>query len=292
MTEEGRFEFAWQASDGLRLWAQGWRPQAEPRAVVCLVHGGGEHSGRYAHVAAALTAASYAFLAFDLRGHGRSEGPRGHAPSYEVLLDDLGRFLDEAARRFPGLPRFLYGHSLGGNLALNYALRRRPALAGVIVTSPFLRPAFRPPPWKLALGRVLYRLWPLFSMSNEVNPQALSRDRGIARAYTSDPLVHNRVTARAGLDVLQAGRWAIDHAPEFSLPLLIVHGGADAIASPEASRRFAERVPSAVTLRVWEGLYHEVHNEPERQAVLAFVLGWLQEHTAALSANYGRPQDG
>ncbi len=277
------FQLQRQASDGLQLFAQTWQPEAEARAVVCLVHGLGEHSGRYAHLAAALTGADYALLAFDLRGHGQSGGQRGHAPSYEVLLDDIARLLDEAAQRFPDRPRFLYGHSLGGALALNYALRRRPQLAGVIATSPLLLPAFEPPAWKVSLGRIMYSLWPTLSLSNEVNPHHLAHDPAVAHAYVDDPLVHNRVSARLGIDMLQASQWALAHAAEFPLPLLLMHGGADPITSPDASRQFAERTPGDCTFKLWEGLYHEIHNEPEQQEVFKFVVAWLQAHTSATS---------
>ena len=114
------------------LYARGWAPKDKPKAVVALIHGLGEHTGRYAHVGAALTEKGYALLGFDLRGHGKSGGPRGHLPSSEAFMTDIDRFLEETAERYPGLPQFLYGHSLGGLLVLNYALRRKPRLAGVI----------------------------------------------------------------------------------------------------------------------------------------------------------------
>ena len=123
-------EFTQQTPDGVQFYFQGWQPETPPKAVVCLVHGLGEHSGRYAHVAAALNDAGYALLGFDLRGHGKSGGPRGHTPSYDTLMDDIGRLLAEAAQRYPGQPQFLYGHSLGGNLVLNYALRRKACRLG------------------------------------------------------------------------------------------------------------------------------------------------------------------
>ena len=138
-------EFAQQAPDGVQFYFQSWQPETPAKAIACLVHGLGEHSGRYAHVGAALNVAGYALLGFDLRGHGKSGGPRGHTPSYETLMDDIGRLLAEARQRYPGQPQFLYGHSLGGNLVLNYALRRKPGLAGVIATSPAIRTATPPP---------------------------------------------------------------------------------------------------------------------------------------------------
>ena len=273
------FEFGLKTEDGLQLFAQGWKQGAEPRAVVCLVHGLGEHSGRYAHVARALAQAGYATLTFDLRGHGRSEGRRGHTPSYEALMDDIAHLLDEATRRFPNRPRFLYGHSLGGNLVLNYTLRLRPQLAGVIATGPLLLTAFKPPAWKITLGRIMYNLWPSLSLKNELDPKDISRNQDLIQTYTNDPLNHDLVSVRFGIDMLRAGEWALEHAAQFLLPLLLMHGGADSITSADASRRFAERLGGRCTFKLWEGLYHEIHNEPQKQEVFDFMTAWLQAHT-------------
>ncbi len=275
-----RFEFGWQTKDGLRLYAQGWKPEAELKGVVCLVHGLGEHSGRYEHLAAFLNQAGYALLAFDLRGHGKSGGQRGYAPSYEALLDDIARLLDEAANRYPDLPRFLYGHSLGGNLVINYALRRRPQLAGVIATGPFFRAAFEPPAWKLTLARIMYNLWPTLSLSNELDRQALSRDPEVVRDYDEDPLVHDRLTPRLTMDMFQAGLWALEHASELSLPLLLMHGSADRLCSVQASREFAARAGDRCTLKIWDGFYHEIHNEPEQEQVFEYLLEWLNSRVS------------
>jgi acylglycerol lipase len=274
------FEFGWQTKDGLRLYAQGWQPETEPRAVVCLVHGLGEHSGRYPHLAAFLSQAGYALLAFDLRGHGKSEGQRGYAPSYEALLDDIAHLLEEATERYPDRPRFLYGHSLGGTLVITYALRRRPQLAGVIATGPFLRAAFEPPAWKLSLARIMYSLWPTLSLSNELDRQALSRDPQVVRAYNEDPLVHDRLTPRLTMDMFQSGLWSLEHAGEFPLPLLLMHGGADRVCSPQASREFAAQAGERCTLKIWDGFYHEIHNEPEQGQVFGYLLEWLNSQTS------------
>ena len=275
-----RFEFGWQTKDGLRLYAQGWQPETAPKAVVCLVHGLGEHSGRYGHLAAFLNQAGYALLSFDLRGHGKSEGQRGYAPSYKALLDDIARLLDEAANRYPDLPRFLYGHSLGGNLVINCALRRRPQLAGVIATGPFFRAAFEPPAWKLTLARIMYNLWPTLSLSNELDRQALSRNPEVVRDYDEDPLVHDRLTPRLTMDMFQAGLWALEHASELSLPLLLMHGSADRLCSVQASREFAARAGDRCTLKIWDGFYHEIHNEPEQEQVFEYLLEWLNSRVS------------
>jgi alpha-beta hydrolase superfamily lysophospholipase len=271
------FEFGWQTEDGLQLYAQGWQPETEPRGVVCLVHGLGEHSGRYKHLAAFLNQAGYVLLAFDLRGHGKSQGQRGHTPSYEALLDDIAHLLEEAAERYPDRLCFLYGHSLGGNLVINYALHRRPPLAGVVATGPLFRPAFEPPAWKLTLARIMYSVWPTLAMSNELDRQVLSRDPAVVHAYNEDPLVHDRLTPRLTMDMLQSGLWALEHAAEFPLPLLLMHGSADRLTSAQASREFAAQAGERCTLKIWDGFYHEIHNEPEQGEVFAYLLEWLND---------------
>lgn len=278
--KEKHFEFKWQTPDGLQLFVQGWQPETKPQAVVCLVHGLGEHSGRYVHLATFLTQAGYAMLAFDQRGHGKSQGQRGHTPSYKALLDDIAHLMDEAAQRFPNRPYFLYGHSLGGNLVLNYGLHHRcPQLAGMIATSPWLRLAFEPPVLKVTLGRIMNRLWPTFSQANGLDPQDLSHNPEVVRGYENDPLVHDRISARLFMSVYQAGRWALEHAAEFALPLLLIQGSADRLVSIEASRNFANHVSGDCTFKLWEGLYHEIHNEPEQQDVFSFLITWLEAHT-------------
>ncbi|MCS6844193.1 MAG: lysophospholipase [Caldilineales bacterium] len=271
------YDVQWRSADGLLLVGRCWEPDDQPKAVVCLVHGLGEHCGRYAHVAAALNNAGYAVLACDKRGHGRSEGKRGYVPSYDALMDDIGLLLEQAAQRFPGKPRFLYGHSLGGNEVLNYALRRRPDVVGVVSTSPGLRPGFKPPALQLAAGRLMNRLWPAFTMPNGLEMDALCRDPAVIAAYQADPLNHDRLSARLGIGLLEAGEWAIAHAAEFPVPLLLMHGTGDRLTSPQASVEFASRAPRC-TLQLWEGLYHETHNDPEKDQVIAFMVRWLDEH--------------
>lgn len=270
------------SADGLALVGRCWRPKDEPRGVVCLVHGHGEHSGRYGHVAAALAMGGLATVALDLRGHGRSGGARGDAPSFDHLLDDVNVSLARAGDLFPGRPRFLYGHSLGGNLVLNYALRRASgadgtlAVAGVVATSPWLVLAQQPPAWKSALARVLGVMAPAVALRTGLAIEALSHDPAVIRAYQADPLVHDLLTSRLYLGIVEAGAWALAKAGEFPpVPLLIMHGGADRVTLAASSAEFAAHVPERCVYREWAGLAHETHNEPEREEVLAFIREWL-----------------
>jgi alpha-beta hydrolase superfamily lysophospholipase len=160
-------------------------------------------------------------------------------------------------------------------LVLNYALRRHPSLAGVIATSPWLRLAFMPPTLKLTVARAMGRLLPTFAQSNGLNPADLSHDPDVVRSYEIDAFVHDRITARMAVSTLDAGEWTLAHASEFALPLLIVHGSCDRITSAEASQEFARQVPCKCAFKLWEGLYHETHNELEKSRVLQFMIDWL-----------------
>ncbi len=215
-------------------------------------------------------------MAFDLRGHGLSDGKRGHIPSYDAVMDDIADFLGQVTLRFADLPQILYGHSLGGNLVANYILRREHSLAAALITGPWFRLAFEPPPEKISLAQMMARIAPGFTQPSGLDVTGLSRDVCVVQAYTSDPLVHNKISAGSFVAFHAAGYWALEHAPEWRLPTLLLHGGADRLTSPQASREFAERAGAIVNLHILEGLYHEIHNEPEQEQVLAVMLDGLK----------------
>ena len=269
------FESSWENKEGIKFYVRGWEPNKKPKAVVALVHGLGEHVGRYAHVGEAFTRADYALIGFDLRGHGKSSGPRGHTPSFEAFMQDIDGFLAETEKRYPKLPRFLYGHSLGGILVLNYALRRKPKLAGVISTAASLRTALEEQRFKVMLARVLGALLPTTAIPSGLDPKTLSRDPVVVQAYVDDPLVHDRMTLGFGRIMLSVLPWTFEHAHEFPVPLLIMHGGNDMLGYPRGSQEFASLVPRDCTLKIWDGLYHEIHNEPEQTKVFKTMIQWM-----------------
>jgi alpha-beta hydrolase superfamily lysophospholipase len=274
-------KFDLQTVGGQKLYAQEWVPEGTIRGLVCLVHGLGEHSGRYAHLAKYFTESGFALLAFDLRGHGKSDGRRGHSPGLPESLEDISLFLETADDRYPGHTTFLYGHSLGGNFGLNFAIRDSSRPKAFIVTSPILRPAFEPPSWKVTLGRTLYRILPTFAMSNELDREALSRDPQVVRSYNEDPQVHDRVTARLAIDMLDSGLWLLENAHRLRHPTLLVHGNADRVCSVDASKEFASRAGELCHLKIWDGLFHETHNEPEKDEVIEYTLNWMKGYVGA-----------
>lgn len=269
-------EFERKSGDGLTLFVREWIPANQCAGVVCLIHGLGEHSGRYFAVAEALQREGFALLAFDLRGHGNSQGTRGHCPSYEALMADIDVMVAEVRKGFPGKPLFLYGHSLGGNLVLNYCLRRQPHLTGVVVTSPWLRLAFEPSGYLVGLAKVMNKFWPGFLQSNGLDAKDLSHDLEIVLSYGQDSMVHDQISARMYIEVYQAGGWAVENAGKFALPLLLMHGGGDRITSAAASHEFSCGTAANCTFKLWDGLYHELHNELEREKVIGFVRDWLK----------------
>ena len=264
-----------KTTDGLSLYAWTRLPSAPPKGVIAHVHGMGEHSRRYDHLTVYWAEHGYASAGFDQRGHGRSEGQRGHTPSYDHLMSDIAIFLQHVESEFAGVPVTLYGHSMGGNLVLNYIIRRRPALATVVASAPYLRLAFEPPAWRVRMAQWLRWIAPTLSQPTGLDINALSRDPAVIARYQADPLVHDRITVTFFSEVHAAGEAIIDRAAELKIPALVMHGSADHLTSPAGSVDFVAESSGKALLKVWEGFYHELHNEPSWQDVAAFVLAWI-----------------
>ncbi len=271
--------FTFKSKDNLTLMGRAWMvPNGQPKGIVNLVHGLGEHSGRYAHVGEALVDAGYHLVGFDLRGHGLSEGKRGHTPDLNHMMDDIEIFLKESSYRFgDDIPAFLYGHSLGGLLVLNYGLRRQSNLAGIIATSSALKSTTPTPKAKVVLAKLMAKLLPSFTLSNGLETDALSRDAAVVKAYQDDVYVHDKLSASLGLIILESGKHLLDHADEWEVPLLLMHGTADRICSYNASQEFAESIGNNVELVLWEDYYHEIHNDIGKEKVLSKLIGWLDD---------------
>ena len=276
------YEMTWKAHDNLDVFAQAWEPtMPQPKAVVCLVHGLGEHTARYAHVAEAFGRQGFILFGADLRGHGRSGGLRGHISSIEDFMKDIDVLLEQARLRYPGLPILLYGHSLGGIQVLYYGLTRKPNLKGVIATSPGLHTALEKQYLKVFMAKVLGSLLPTTTLPSGLGPGDLSHDETVVNAYINDPLVHDKITFGFGKAMTSVTTWVLAHAGEFPLPLLLMHGKADKIAFPSSSTEVAEKLKEKCTLVLWNDAYHEVHNEPEKDEFFKTMTLWMDARLRA-----------
>lgn len=270
------YETTWKSKDGLDIFAQAWGPDVvQPRAVACLVHGLGEHSSRYAHVAEALSKEGVILFTADLRGHGKSAGARGHINSIEDFMQDIDTLFEQAHTRYTGLPLFLYGHSLGGILVLHYALKRKMNVKGVIATSPGLHTALKKQPVKIFLAKTLGSLMPSTALASGLEVNGISRDKSVIDAYNADPLNHGLVSLGFGKIMIDVVKWTLDHAKDFSYPLLLLHGKKDPIAFVSSSIEFAEPLKEKCTLVLWDEGLHELHNEPEKAEVFKTMALWM-----------------
>lgn len=257
-------------------------PVSVPQAVILMSHGLGEHSGRYEHVIQAFQEKDLAVVRFDWRGHGRSEGCRGHAASYQVMLDDLSMMFRLTRQRFPDLPVLLFGHSLGGNLIVNWLMRRSQEavnVTGAVLSSPWFTLTRQPSILKVAVIRSLSALWPSLLIPAGFRPRKLTRNPIAIAAYEHDPLIHRNASVRLISDAYFAGLWALEHAAECQFPILATHGTADSVTSPAGTELFCQRAPHA-DLLLFENLVHEPHNEPEWRLVVEAVRDWMLQRLA------------
>ena len=272
-------EWKWNTNNGLEIYSKAWEPDRPPKAVVCLLHGVGEHIGRYEADGQVLSKAGYVMAGFDQRGFGRSQGKRGHTPSLEAYFDDIQTFLGEVARRYPGLPQFLYGHSMGAVLVLGFTPVRQPAVLGVIATAPALKTVIEEQKFKVFLAKLLGSLVPTLTMDSGLDTSLLSRDPQVGPSVDADPLCHTKITTSWGKSMLKAVALDFANAAHFPMPLLLMHGTQDELAYPSSSHIFAEAAPKdKVTLKLWEGFKHELHTDPEKAEVFKTMVDWLDHH--------------
>jgi acylglycerol lipase len=264
---------------GVELYWQAWLPEADPRAVVVIAHGASEHSSRYAHVAERLVEAGYGAYAVDHRGHGRSEGKRAQLDRLDHVIADLRAFVDLAAGRHPGAPVYLLGHSMGGGISTAYAVRHQDTLAGLVLSAPVADPDAANAVTR-GLSRALSAIAPDLGVY-AVDPALVSRDPEVVRNYEEDPLVyHSKLPARTVSELTAAVQRFPAEVPSLRLPLLVMHGDADGLVPPAGSRMIHERAGSDdKTIEIWEGLYHEILNEPEQDQVIDVIVAWLDERS-------------
>lgn len=275
-TSRGKLAF-FRTSTGATLYYEWWRPVL-PKAVLVVVHGIGEHSGRYGPFIRHFFQQGYAIALYDQRGHGQSLGPRGHIEHIQDLLGDLADFVEFTRRGFPHIPLILVGHSFGGQLALNFAVRYSKGLRGLVLSSPNIGLKLEIPRWRMWLGEVLHRWLPRVRFGQQIASAVLSRDPAIVETYDHDPRVVRDFTIHAVFQMLRNLDVVMALAPRIHLPALFLHAGDDQICDPEATRQFFRRIPVArKRLKVYEGFYHELFNDVGKERVFDDITYWLQE---------------
>jgi len=275
---EGRFT----TPDGADIYTQAWLPDGTAQAIILIVHGLGDHSGRYGNYVDYFVPRGYALYGFDTRGHGRSSGTRGHVDRFDCYVEDLDRRAAEARSDWPGAPLFVLAHSLGSLMGLSYARQHPDRLTGLITTGTALQDALQLPAWKRNLAQVLSRITPSLKMNNGVALSGLSHDPAIAIAFKADPLTHEWGTPRLATEAEMVRAQIMQSAATWRVPTFMLHGGSDPICLAEGARRFAAQAPAGVVIyHEYAGLYHEIHNEPERAQVFRDIETWLQARRSA-----------
>ena len=268
-----------QIERGVSLPGRLWIAET-PRALIAITHGIGEHSGRYAALASDLVQAGYTVAALDWPGHGDSPGSRGDVRSWTWLRDRIVPAIFTGTHGVPGqpesLPRVLLGHSMGGVLALDYALAHPRTLVGVVASAPALRSAM-PPWWKLALANVARATAPSVGFPTGIDEGGISRDAEVVRARDADPLVHGKISPRLYHEFNEARQRALRDARRLAVPALVMHGTGDRVVHIEGSREFAAAAPAELmTLIEYPDAYHEIFNDLGREKVIADLVAWLE----------------
>jgi alpha-beta hydrolase superfamily lysophospholipase len=254
-------------------------PGENLRAMMILVHGLGEHIQRYLAWAELFKGKGIGFTGVDLPGHGCSDGKRGHIKSNEVTDEMIDILIRDCRKTFPGTPLFIYGHSLGGGIVLDYLVRKNPKVKGAVVTSPWLKLSFEPDKSKVRLAGIMKNILPGLVQPSGLVVEHISHDKEVVDKYKNDPLNHGKISVSLFHDAMTAAENALKNASNLKVPLLLIHGSDDKICSPEGSREFASKTKLA-EFRLWKDGYHELHNEFFKKEVFDYIINWINSRLA------------
>lgn len=273
-----RYKHSWFTTpDKKKLYLQEWIPENEPSALILYVHGLGSHGGRLDHWGERFAQRGIAFFAYDQRGHGKSDGKRGHPTHIKYLIDDVKTIVNHLRETFPEKPVVLYGHSMGGAIAINYVISTTYTVDALITTSPWLKLVKPPSKTLVRLIKPLLRIAPGITLPNGLDPKDISRDEQEVQKYAEDPLVHNKISIGLFCSTYDAGYNALRNVYKINCPFLIMHGKGDRITSARASEDYVLNTSDRTRLKIWEGAYHELHHEPNREEVFNYIADWLKE---------------
>lgn len=261
--------------DGRKIYTKTWLPDRDPVVNIILVHGIGEYCERYEHVAEFLTGNNYAVYGFDHIGHGKSEGKRG-CMSYDDAFSIINSFKGELLEQSPDIPVIVYGHSMGGGVVLSYGTQYPENVAGIIATSPAVGMANPMNPAVVRILRILKKVAPNLTVSNGLPADGISHDKAVVEKYVSDPLCHDKVSVTLGLDLMDWGDFLSAYDLAYPVPLFLAQGSEDRLVDPVAAEKFALNLKGNVTYKRFEGGYHELHNEPNKQELFDAMDQWIR----------------
>jgi acylglycerol lipase len=270
---DGRFK----GRGDLNLYYQCWLPIEEPKAILLVVHGLAEHSGRYSNLVNYFVPRGYAVYGYDQRGHGKSDGLRGYVDRFSHFLDDLDTFLGLVHSRHHNAKIFLVGHSIGGTIAAAYIILHQDRFNGLVLSGTTLMTPTDAAAGTIFAARILSLVLPKAGLY-VIDAEAISRDKNVVNAYVGDPLVYRgKIRARLGVELIRAMDKVKRQIPEIRLPILVMHGAADRLSDPRGSQMLYQKASSVdKTLKIYEGYYHEIFNEPGRKQVLSDLEAWLK----------------
>jgi alpha-beta hydrolase superfamily lysophospholipase len=262
----------------IELYYQVWQSESHCKANIIIVHGFGENTNRWQNVSRHFMQRGFRVWVYDQRGHGRSPGQRGYINDWSELRGDLRAFVDVVEEKSPGEARFLYSMSMGGLVTLDYGLHFPETVSGAICTAPAIGQLGLAPPVFFA-AKVMDRVWPKFTFQNPISADLISRDKDWVSFVLSDPLSHGKGSPRLLMQIQKTAAWVHEHVKEWRLPLLLMHGSADAYASVEGSRSFAQNITYPdVKYIEYEGAYHDLSNDTNKEQVYADAESWLEAH--------------
>jgi alpha-beta hydrolase superfamily lysophospholipase len=266
----------WKSSSGKKLFAWHIEPNVEAKGIVLIVHGHGEHSLRYLPWAERFAYNGFVVQTWDHIGHGQSEGRRGHVKYFEQLLFEIDLAITKIREKFPKLPIILYGHSMGGNIVLNYAVNRPAKIDLLIATSPWLHLTNPPSPFMEAVSSFMNVVFPIIQIKSTVKPEQISRIPEEVEKYANDPLNHGLITPRLYTSIRKSTKYILKNGSKIKIPTLLMHGNADTITSHKTTSELSRKIPNATYVE-WEGCYHELHHEDVRDKVFSSILDWINE---------------
>lgn len=267
-----------------RFFVREYMPDSDPKGLILLLHGLSDNGGRFKLVAESFVKEGFIFVAPDLRGNGKTDGKKGHFDSVDQMMTDTNFLLQDCKNSHPGIPVMLYSQSMGGNLAINFALRFPGKINCVVASSPWLRLTKPPSALVQWAASMLIKMFPDLTIPNGLNANDLCHDEAACKAYSTDPLNHGKVSLSTFFNIKNSGEWAIQNVSTLKIPLLLMHGDSDPITSFAASEQLHQNANSFLTFLPFKGLFHELHNEPDhKEAIVDEAVKWVKSQVAESS---------